>query len=475
VFHTRSPRLGTILAVALPIAVYAAASLRFRYRPQPPGVNGRDRSYRISSRNIKFFHDTSWYEDEEAKAVRQVAEEAQRLVRAGSRFVVLDVFLFNLHHTQEQGPFLPKTRQFADAFSENSSPRFVITDPLNTSYGTQCNKALKWLEDVGVKLCITDVRKTRDNNMFYAPLWRGFIQWFGTGDNGRLTNPLQKNRTTTVRAVLEAVNVRANHRKVLISQDEEGACTTMVTSSNFDDASSYFCNTALTIRDNAVANHYLEAERAVARMSGGDIPVKIQNLQSEGEPDSEVTPLMGSQIAESLIADLNSAKPGDRLWVINQFIAHRGFIDALVNASNRGVETVVVLDQNKMSFGKPKKGYPNQYVAQELSSRANLTLRWANTKKEENHNKFMLLERADECVITLGSANFTRRSLSNTVLEADVRVSAPADSQVCRDVMDYVRWVAVAPRSLPAQAKLRRTLLGYWFYRFQEATGSGTY
>lgn len=469
-------RLGRrLLLWGLPVAAYAGASLYFRHRPQPPGIDGSPASYRLPAERIAFFHDTTWYENGKAQHVRQITNELIRLIRNARRFVVMDVFLFNLHHTVDQGPFVPTTRQIADAFSGKQHPSYFITDPLNISYGTQYNAPLQWLKEAGVEVCITNLRKLRDNNMLYAPLWRGLLQWLGIGRSGILTNPLQKNRTTTVRAILEAINVRGNHRKLLIADDGGNGHVTLITSSNFEDASSYFGNTALVIHDDAIARHYLEAERAVARMSGCEIPVEIPSTPAQEQGDAQVTPLMGEQIKASLVADLNAARPGDRLWVCAQFLSNRPVIEALLAASRRGVETTLVLDQNKVNFGQPKNGFPNQYVAQELIQRGRLTLRWMNVEEEEYHNQFLLLARGDECVLTLGSANFNRRSLSGTVLEADVRVVAPRDAKVCQDALAYAQWMAQEPRSLPAQAQLHWAPLKYWIYRFQEATGSGTF
>lgn len=474
--HSRTRSVRRFAAWGLPLIAYAAVSLAYRRRPQPLGVNNRLQRYRVDSERLRFFHDTTWQENSGAQHVLEITDEAIRIIKNSRRFTLVDVFLFNLHHTTDKGPFIPRTRQIADAFGSVSHPRYFITDPLNTSYGTQYNAPLKWLEDAGVTICITNLHKLRDNNMIYSPLWRLVFQWFGTGTDGRLTNPLQKNRTTTVRAYLEAANARGNHRNLIIADDAGDGYVTMVTSSNLEDASCYFCNTALTIHDDAVAYHYLEAERAVARMSGCPVPEPISTTAKRaGRGDAEVTPLMGNQIATSLVADVEQAQPGDRLWVCTQFLSHRRLIEALLAASRRGVQTTIILDQNKINFGERKRGFPNQYVAQELVKQGHLALRWANTLEEENHNKLLLLERDNECIVTLGSANFTRRSLSNTVLEADVRVAAPASTKISRDVATYVRWMAEAPRSLPAETQLQNTLLSYWLYRLQEATGGGTF
>src|SRR5690606_5912682 len=139
----------------------------------------------------------------------------------------------------------------------------------------------------------------------------------------------------------------------------------------------------------AVARHFLESEKAIARVSGMEIPVSIP--AAEGEGDAEVTPLIGSAIRRSLLHDLDNATPQDCLFLFAQFLSERRIIDALIRASRRGVTGVLVLDQNKVDFGNPKLGFPNQLTGPELARRTGFEIRWANIRREEYHNQFMLL------------------------------------------------------------------------------------
>lgn len=456
------------------LAAYAGLAAYFRFRPLPAGIDGGAGSYRVPAECIGFFHDTTWYEDGVRQVVRQITDEVARVVRDSRRFAVMDVFLFNLQHSDRADDYVPTTRQIVDAFAARDRPGWLITDPINTSYGSWVSPPLRWMADAGVTICLTDIRRLRDNNLLYAPIWRIFLRWIRGPWLPRFKNPLEPNATATVSAVLEALNIRANHRKLVIADDGEGGYVTHITSRNFEDASSYFGNTALTIRSAAVARHFLEAEKAVARMSGVDIPVQIPPQHEDG--DTEVTPLMGTRIGAAIIRDIDSARPGDRLTVLAQFLSHRGIIEALVRASNRGVAGTVVMDQNKVNFGNPKFGFPNQITGPELAARTRFELRWANIQREEYHNQFMLLEQDGCCVFHIGSANYNRRSLSNTVLEANVRIDAPAEAAVSRQVVGYARWMASMPRSLPYHAGRRQpSMLKYLVYRFLEATGTGTF
>jgi cardiolipin synthase len=331
---------------------------------------------------------------------------------------------------------------------------------------------LEWLKAQGVQVCITDLTKLRDNNLLYSPLWRLLLQWFGTGGRGAntLPSPVRKGNRTSIRALLMALNAKGNHRKVIVTDEGDGYLS-LLTSSNFEDSSTYFLNTALQIRDANVARHFLEAEKALARVSGCEIDVEIEPTEARG--DVWVTPLMGEQIKAQVIADLEAAQPGDEVTIIMLFLSERDVIEALVRASRRGVKITVMLDQNKVSFGEEKRGYPNQFVVPELARRTDIELRWGNTDNEEFHTKFMLIRAGERCIVHTGSANFTRRSLSGTNPEANVRVEAPLTATVSQELLRYARWMAQEPRTIPAYGD--RSRVKYWFYRLQEAVGIATF
>ena len=456
-------------------AAYAALSTYFRFRPQPEGINGERRTYRVPAEGISFYHDTTWYEHGQRHTTRQITEEVVATIRKARRFVLMDVFLFNLHHASKEA-FIPTTRQIAEAFQEKDHPCFFITDPLNTSYGTAYCEPLDWLREGNVEICLTDLDEIRDNNLLYAPFWHLLPQWFGTEGAGWFKNPLRKETTTTLRAVLTALTLRSNHRKVLIA-DEDDTYVALVTSSNFEDASCYFANTALKIKSQAVARHFLEAEKAVAQMSGCQIPLCLpeeDSAEASASRMAEVTPLMGSQIKEAILEDLHAATAGDELFVIMLFLSDRDIIDGLIRACLRGVSITLILDRNNVSFGSKKHGFPNHLVAAELAEKSDIHLRWANTQQEETHTKFILLRKEEECILHTGSANLTRRSLSNTNLEANVRVTASPEARVCQTALQHVRWLRREPASLPAGGG-DASRLKYWWYRFQEAAGIATF
>ncbi|WP_193222234.1 phospholipase D-like domain-containing protein [Alkalilimnicola sp. S0819] len=461
--------------LAAGVAAYAGLSAWYRFRPNPPGINGWDASYPVPAEQVRLWHDDTWYEQGRRHSHRQIAARIRALVREAREFVLMDVFLFNLHHT-ERGKFIPITRLMAETLAAQPCPRYFITDPLNTSYGTARCDPLEWLRAAGVRICLTDLRRLRDNNLLYAPLWRLGLQWFGTAGRGWIPNPLEEGRTTTLRAVLAAANTRGNHRKVIVADDGAGEYRTLVSSANLEDASCYFLNAALEVRSRPVAYHFFEAERALAAMSGCTIPAHIPGPGPEPAGDALVTPLLGAQILRAMLADIASASRGERLYLFTLFLAERRVMRAVRAAAARGVRVCVILDMNKYSFGEPKNGVPNQLTGAELLHGGGVRVRWANTAREEFHTKFMLLRRRRESIIHAGSANCTRRSLSDTNPEANMRVRVGNDTRVARQAWDYVRCLEEPPRSLDfAAGNGLDSATRRWLARFQEATGTATW
>lgn len=462
--------------LAIATALYAGTAAYFRYRPQKQGVNGgARRRYRVRSENIKFFHDTCWFDGEQRHRVGEITPALIQQIERARRFIVMDIFLFSHHHLDTVDDFIPTTSHIVNALSERKCPAWFITDPINSTYGTAVSAPIRWLQHAGVNVCFTNLRKLRDSTLLYAPLWRLTLRWIRNTAPPRINNPIERGTQTTPWAILEAVNVRANHRKLAIA-DDGNSYSTLVTSANFEDASSYYCNTALVVKDDAVARHFLQAEKALASMSGCDIPLDIPEGEGDSCADAEVEPLMGMQIKAAILEDLNQASRGDTLHLFSLMLSDRDVIDALIRASARGVRGTLVLDQSRISFGNPKNGFPNQITGLELFRKTDFEVRWANSGRYEYHNKFILLQKPSSNIVYVGSANFNRRSLTDTVLENNLRVQAPPEAALCETVRSYAQWMAAAPRSIRfEQGSDRPGALKYWLYRLQETTGSGSF
>ena len=121
------------------------------------------------------------------------------------------------------------------------------------------------------------------------------------------------------------------------------------------------------------------------------------------------------------------------------FVAKRDIVNALIDASNRGVDVNIILDPNENSFGQEKSGLPNRPVVQEMveDTDGKMKVRWYNTVIGQYHTKAIWIQTNEHTIISSGSANYTERTLDDYNLEANLRVIAPNDSELATEMESY--------------------------------------
>lgn len=79
------------------------------------------------------------------------------------------------------------------------------------------------------------------------------------------------------------------------------------------------------------------------------------------------------------------------------YIANRDIINALHDATDRGVNVRLILDPNKTAFGNTKTGLPNVPIASELIKDEGISIRWYETEDEQYHTKLMYIKKDNKC------------------------------------------------------------------------------
>jgi phosphatidylserine/phosphatidylglycerophosphate/cardiolipin synthase-like enzyme len=319
-----------------------------------------------------------------------------------------------------------------------------------------------------------------------------FIQWWGNKpDRGAMPNPFDTGpERITLRSWFALLNFKANHRKVVIADREDGGLVAVVASANPHDASSAHSNVALRV-EGEIARQMLTSELSVARFSHWtgrlDVPASLPAVSVTAENAAELCWLTEIAIREHLLRALNDTRNGDTVRIGMFYLSDRNVIDALLAAAARGVTVRLILDPNKDAFGRQKDGVPNRPVANELvtQGKARIQVRWYRTHGEQFHTKVALITRGDTLIASLGSANLTRRNLGNYNLEANIALQLPASAALARQMTDYFDdlWSNVqrdehirAPQfTAPYGAYEDTDAARYWRYRIMEATGLSTF
>ncbi len=471
------------------------------HKSLPPGLHVASPWRLVPAANVAFIADIT-AADAYGRPVMSHAifDEVLGIIGSAQRFLVLDYFLFNdAQGAASEAPARALSSQLRDALIERRKAIpdlrvLFITDPINDVYGGNPSQDLEMMRAAGIDVVVTDLDRLRDSNALYSSLWRLTLGWWNRGSigDGWLPHPFDEDsRQVPFGAWARLLNLKANHRKVIIGDDGRGQLVGIVASANPHDASSSHSNVAAKIHGASLAP-LLASEFDVARFSGWQGVIAV-DPQPEPPPDDSTQVLTGQfvrtqvitegAIREAVVERVDAAVRGDNVDIAMFYIADRQVIGSLLEASRRGVNVRLILDPNKDAFGREKNGLPNRPVASELvaASDGQIHVRWYRTHGEQFHAKLVAVYGADRVWMTLGSANLTRRNIGDYNLEANVAIEAARGSPLGTQVLEYFEtlWSNRAGLGIeytadydvyadPSQAH-------YWLSRLMESTGLSTF
>jgi phosphatidylserine/phosphatidylglycerophosphate/cardiolipin synthase-like enzyme len=485
--------LGVLLAYLL-VGVYHGW-----LKPLPPDVSLEGQPCRVDAADIEFLHDVTGWQGDRQVSRQMLFDRVMVMIRDARDFVLVDFFLFNDFLGKDLTAHRPLCRLLTDELIalKQRHPEIrilVISDPVNLAYGNVIPTHFADLRSVGIPVVMTDLAALRDPNPLYSGLWRLCGRWLGTSTHRYLPHPLSPSAPGVgIRAWLSLLNFKANHRKLVIADGPTAAgrrMAAMVLSGNPHDASSAHGNVGLLVRGDSWRD-LIRSEQAILNLSGAAIDLADwlpawaagQPTRDAHVPDhtsATVQVLTEGKIQKALLRVIATVKAGEHIDVALFYLSARPVIQALLNAAQRGAAVRILLDPNREAFGYPKNGIPNRPVAAELMKHGggNLTVRWANTHREQFHTKMVLVRQADRATLILGSANLTRRNLGDFNLETDLMVSGPGELPALRDAADYFERLWTNQPLLCSQAYEsgpQSSIWAYGLYRFQEATGLATF
>jgi phosphatidylserine/phosphatidylglycerophosphate/cardiolipin synthase-like enzyme len=461
-------------------------------KPMPAGTNVSTAA-RVSAADVQFLYDLTRAPPQgELLYEQRIFDEVFRIVDEARSFIVADFFLLNEHMGAAGAAHRALSRELVEHLIARkqavpSLSVLLLTDPINDVYGGAPSPALAELRKAGIEVIVTDLASLRDSNPLYSSVWRMLLQWWGNAPSGGgMSNPFSSDGSKiTLRSWLALLNFKANHRKLVVADREDGNLVALVTSANPHDASSAHSNVALRFAG-ALAGDIVASEMAVARFSGwrGHIyAAAAEDAPAADEQGIALSFITEEAIRRHLIDAVSGTRNGDSVSIATFYLADRKVVDALLDAADRNVRVRIILDPNRDAFGRQKDGVPNRPVANELVTQSGekIAVRWYRTHGEQFHTKIALVRRGDRFVASLGSANLTRRNLGNYNLEANVAVEAPADSPLAIEMMGYFDrlWNNDGPTGTEFTAAFGayRDEDGgrYWRYRLMEATGLSTW
>ena len=403
---------------------------------QPPGMNFHD-AVRVDE--VRLLIDECWVDGDGKRHVRQeIFSELHNLIQRADQFLVLDMFLINNFGFQPGDGYYPLSDDFTRWLVEKKRTHpdveiILISDPLNTVYGSLRSPHFEALRSAGVTVVLTDLDKLPDSNPLYSIPWRLSAGLLGSGPGFLLPNPVGEGRIS-VRSALKLLNMKANHRKTALSEKE-----LMVMSANPHSGSSAHWNSALHVRGAGMKMLY-ETEKAVLKFSGlKDVPDFVFNELPGTKFKLEI--LTEGRIRERIVKLLDACESGGRVDVSLFYLSDVEILASLIKAHQRGCFVRVILDPNKDAFGRQKNGMPNRQSAASLRESL-IPVRWAKTSGEQFHVKMLYVEDlSGSATLLTGSANFTRRNVGNFNAETMLALTGSVDSEVMQKQRStFQRW-----------------------------------
>ncbi|MGR3766239.1 phospholipase D family protein [Rossellomorea sp. NS-SX7] len=433
------------------VLILAAIMLYHRVKPLPPGISYEGDVQTLTQKDVEFLYDLTYEKNGKEVYDHSIFDEVYKTIEEADDFLVLDLFLVN-GYTDGKRPYPKLSETLSNKIQEQMKKKpdlkvVFITDHVNTTYRSHTADQIAPLEELGAEVIYTDLNRLRDPNIIYSAVWRAALGWFGQEGNGWLPNPMAGSAPdVTVRSYLKLLNIKANHRKTVITEDAG-----LVLSANPHDASGFHSNIAFKVKGE-IQKDMVKAERAVAAYSGGDINAfptdealdKLIKPAASGEgPSVKAQILTESKVQDHVVKAMDEAEKGDEIWIGMFYLADRDIIDAIEDAAERKVDVRLVLDPNQNAFGQEKIGLPNLPIASELHNlnKEHITIRWYDTNKEQYHSKFIYVKGKTESTVIGGSTNYTSRNLDDYNIEESIKLVSATDSEFIQSVDQYFKRI----------------------------------
>jgi len=442
----------------------------------PRRAHNRSPAYPVEAGDTGFFMNYTGYALTNGGAgarffVPEIEPKAAEMIRSAERFILLSVFLFDNFYAGDTPP-RDLVTGLTDLLIERKQahPKMTIAilfDPSHKGYGEREAPAERRLREHGVDVFYSDLladlhrggligvreglghaNRVVDRLTFnlWGNAWQGLF--------GLLKMPVKfDDEPVTLSAAYNAVLLKANHRKLLVTDAPGGGFEALVSSGNPHNPSAYHVNSALSVRG-APAAYLYEVLRLDARHSVGlgrryarwhDVANRAYRgdyfettwprlpetaLAPARAGDANVTVITEREIPRAIIDMLDAVRAQDEVRIQMFYLSYQPVLDAILRASRVTDRPVrLLLDANKDSFNRVKDGTPNRQVARYLleaaaASGGRIEVRWYSTHGEQNHTKTISITSDDgtKNVLSTGSCNWTGRNLAGVNMEANVVV-----------------------------------------------------
>lgn len=446
-----------------------------------PRVNAASPRFPVDEADLGFFMNYTGYKVTDpatGKGERfekiHIDPKGRDMILQAQKVILMSVFLFdNLYADWEPPVDVAGTLTDLLVAQKHKHPDMtiaVVLDPVHRGYGRGISEAEKRFREVGIDVFYSDLIRGLGKGTFL-----GFREGVGhvsraidgvtfglwTRANSALWSRVPfpvgakiDGRRITIAMAFNAMLVKANHRKILVTDTPDGRLEALVASMNPHNASYGAVNTAVSVKGTPATYIYELTRQDIARcirLGGAHTrwsrqadPAYRREYLERSLPARPVMPprrpaagpavgvqvVTEKEIGHAVIRLLDAVEPDDGVRIQMFYLSHRPVLKAILQASRRTHKPIrLLLDANKDSFNRVKDGTPNRQVAAYLLEKAKqcggrLAIRWYSTHGEQNHAKIMTITnpRTGKYQLTTGSCNWTARNMAAVNMESNLVV-----------------------------------------------------
>lgn len=459
-----------------------APSLVDRQTP-PQRLAARSPWYPLEGEQVEFHVNYCGWDVRRQERTRhlQIGDKVKRMIAEADELVIATFFLFdNLYAGQPDGDYAEELTNLlvAKKARHPSMPVVLILDRFHKGWGYRRSAKVDRLVAAGVDVFYSDVLETR--SAWRLGAWESLHEVgraTALASHGVLTLPLEvighipilvpgvilDRQPVTVATVANAALLKANHRKALVVK-RNGRYEALTTSWNPHNPSLLHENHAVSVTGPLACYLYMllrEDVRTSVALGRGyvawsnsssdyraeylrrrlpPLPETAWNVAPRGavaaaaehppSPPPEAAVATEEAIEPILLRWLGEVEPDDRVRIQMFFLARVPVVHAILDAAARTRHPVqILLDPNRVGINYDRDGTPNAQVADYLLRRARqenarIEIRWYATRGEQNHAKAFTItnEKTGKYLLSLGSANWTRKNLAGINLENNIFV-----------------------------------------------------
>ena len=426
---------------------------------------------------------------------REISKKALEMIKKADKHILITTFLFDCMLNESPTPY-DVVKEFKELLINKKKNNreikiTVMLDPLNRAYGDRISLAAKELNQFGIDVFYSDLLESKSATNIGTFELINHIGRFSSqltlGLGGNIWDLLGLTPLTPVlkltpapshldgeninlRMVMEAALLKANHRKMLVtdimgSDDFEA----LVSSANPHNASDDSTNHALSVKGNLAKYIYMSIREDIAHSiiidSNELLRVRQKNIliSEESQKKYAIKGKLGineikkyiskqlpavtyqedqnrgaikvkyaseSQIKKEILKMLKSASANDKVRIQMFYLSEPEIIEGIIAVANdkqrsKNNPVLLLLDPNKDAFNSIKDGTPNRQVAYHLLKNieaGKIIVRWYSTHGEQNHAKIMSItnETSKKYELTTGSCNWTGKNMNSINMESNL-------------------------------------------------------